>query len=144
MAETAIFPILSETTTLFGAKLLFFIVDAAPSIVVPSMPAGKAKSSIGSMEVPPFVTLAFEPGGSVVIDPIEIVAGPCSPRFPRGTPKSRITSMSVPEFVTVASLDSDKVVMFPTLSVAGPISPRGPAGPVAPTLPPPLPVIAWF
>lgn len=145
--EAAIFPSAFETTTLCGTKLSLLIVDAAPLITVPSRPDGIAKSRTASTAVPPFVTLAFEPGGSVVIEPIEMVAGPCSPRFPRGNAKSRTRSISVPEFVTVAVLNSGKVVTFPTLSVAGPISPRGPGGPGGPMVPapPPLPpMAAWF
>ena len=132
MGETAIFPSKLETTTLFGSKSSWCIVDAAPSITVPSRPAGSAKSRTASVDVPPFVTLAFEPGGSVVIVPIENVAGPCSPRSPRGKAKSRTRSVSVPVFVTVALLVSGTVTTFPMRNVAGPISPRGPGGPGRP------------
>ena len=141
--ETTIFPDAFETTTLFGARSSFLIVDAAPSITVPSIPAGIAKSITASSAVPLFVTVAFEPGESVVIDPTAIVAGPCSPRFPRGNPNSRMRSTSVPEFVIVTLLNSGKVVTFPIRRDAGPISPRGPAGPVGP-VPLPLPPRAWF
>ena len=87
--------------------------------MLPVAPAGIPKLNTAADELPLFVTVAFDPGVSVEVVPIVMVAElPAGPALPVGIPKFRTTLEELPELVTVAFAPADNVVVEPTVTLA--------------------------
>jgi hypothetical protein len=120
------------------------------------------KLKTAAEDVPALVTVAEEPGDSVVVVPAAIVAAapgapfvplvplvpfvPLVPAVPCGMPKLRTAARFVPEFVTVAEEPAERVVVEPTVTVAAgpgvPSSTERTAGAVARTETDRVPVVS--
>jgi hypothetical protein len=90
-----------------------------PEIIEVEFPEGIPKFNIAFVEVPEFVTVAWLPGGSVVVVPIFTVAVvPGVPCSPLGIAKFKTALLIVPELVTVAFVPGALVVVVPIAMVA--------------------------
>lgn len=124
------------------------VAPEIPLAADPGCPSGMPKFKMAAAVVPLFVTVATDPGGSVLVEPMVTVAavpvvpgGPVAPVFPVGPvapvvpcmpcgmEKLKIAALLVPALVTVAFDPAAPVETVPTAMVAA--APAGPVGPVA-------------